>query len=66
MREPTPIRPKAGWNHVKLTLPMTHRVNTWMTQRWVGTFMPVAGTTDRPREVDDLEYSADPPTRDDS
>ena len=66
MREPTPIRLKAGWNHVKLTLPMTHRVNTWMTQRWVGTFMPVAGTTDRPREVDDLEYSADPPTGDGS
>ena len=60
MREPTPVRLRAGWNHVKLTLPMTRAVNTWMTHRWVGTFMPVAGTTDHPREIDDLEYSSDP------
>ena len=60
MREPTPVRLEKGWNHVKMTLPMTRPVNTWQTHRWVGTFMPVAGTTDHPREVDDLEYSSDP------
>ena len=60
MREPTKIRLKKGWNHVKLTLPMTRPVNTWMTHRWVGTFMPIAGTTDHPREIEDLEYSSDP------
>ena len=60
MREPTKIRLRKGWNHVKMTLPMTRKVNSWMTHRWVGTFMPIAGTTDHPREIDDLEYSSDP------
>jgi len=60
MREPTRIRLRKGWNHVKLTLPMTRPVDTWMTHRWVGTFMPIAGTTDHPREIEDLEYSSDP------
>ena len=59
MREPTKIRLRKGWNHVKMTLPMPKDVAVW-TQRWVGTFMPVAGTTDHPREIDDLEYSSDP------
>ena len=60
MREPTPVRLRAGWNHVRLTLPMTRRVDTWKTHRWVGTFMPIAGTTDHPREVEDLAYSSEP------
>jgi len=60
MREPTRVKLRKGWNHVKLTLPMTRPVDTWMTHRWVGTFMPVAGTTDHPREIEDLEYSSDP------
>ncbi len=60
MREPTPVKLKKGWNHVKMTLPMTRKVDTWKTHRWVGTFMPIAGTTDHPREINDLEYSADP------
>ena len=59
LREPTRIRLEKGWNHVKMTLPMSRPVGAW-TQRWVGTFMPVAGTTDHPREVEDLEYSSDP------
>lgn len=45
---------------MKSTLPMTRGVDTWRTHRWVGTFMPVAGTTDHPREIGDLEYSSDP------
>ena len=60
MREPMKVRLNKGWNHVKMTLPMARKVDTWRTQRWVGTFMPVAGTTDHPREIDDLEYSSDP------
>lgn len=59
LREPTRIRLRKGWNHVKMTLPMPKDVGVW-TQRWVGTFMPVAGTTDHPREVEGLEYSSDP------
>ena len=60
MREPTKVRLNKGWNHVRMVLPMTRKVDTWRTHRWVGTFMPVAGTTDHPREIDDLEYSSDP------
>lgn len=60
MREPTPVRLRKGWNHVKLTLPMPRPVDTWSTHRWVGTFMPIVGTTDHPREIDDLEYSSEP------
>ena len=60
MREPTQVSLRKGWNHVKMTLPMTRKVDTWRTHRWVGTFMPIAGTTDHPREIDDLEYSSDP------
>ena len=60
MREPMKVRLNKGWNHVKMTLPMPRKVDTWRTQRWVGTFMPVAGTTDHPREVEGLEYSSEP------
>ena len=59
LREPTKIRLRKGWNHVKMTLPMPKEVSVW-SQRWVGTFMPVAGTTDHPREIDELEYSSEP------
>ena len=58
MREPTRIRIRKGWNHVKLTIPMTTRAGNHAP--WVGTFVPVDGTTDRPCEVPGLEYSADP------
>ena len=61
MREPTPVQLKKGWNHVRMVLPMTRAVDNWHTHRWVGIFMPVDGTTDHPHEVDDLEYSSDPP-----
>jgi len=61
MREPTRVHLKKGWNHVRLTLPMTKPVTGWWRcPRWVGTFMPVAGTTDHPHEIDDLEYSSEP------
>ena len=60
MREPTPITLKEGWNHVKLTLRMPVRVESWWSAPWVGTFIPVIGPTDHPHEVPGLEYSCDP------
>ena len=61
MREPTSIRLKAGWNHVKLTVPMKKRAANH--QPWVATFMPMLGTTDHPREVPGLEYRSSPPEK---
>ena len=58
MREPTPIMLRKGWNHVKLTMP--NPVAKEKTRhRWVGTFIPVAGTTDHPHELSGLEYSSE-------
>ena len=57
MREPTQIRLRKGWNHVRLTIP-NPSVGGKTNHRWVGTFMPVAGTTDHPREVPELEYAS--------
>jgi len=54
MREPTRIHLKKGWNHVKLTIGGDRQ------RRWQATFVPVAGTSEHPREVDGLEYSAEP------
>ena len=61
MREPSQVRLKAGWNHVKLDMPMPHEVNWIWRRQWVGTFIPMMGTTDHPREVEGLEYSSEPP-----
>ena len=57
-RAPTPIRLKKGVNHVKLTLP---KRGGW---KWIGTFTPVLGTSDHPREVPDLVFSSSPPRAD--
>ncbi len=57
LREPSRVRLRAGWNHVRLTLDK-HLPKTW---KWVGTFVPVAGTSEHPREVPGLEYSSQPP-----
>ena len=57
MREPTAISLEAGWNHVKLVVPHARdRYN----YNWVATFVPVAGTSDHPHEVEGLEYSSEP------
>jgi hypothetical protein len=61
MREPARIRLKAGWNHVRLDMPMPHEVNWIWRRQWVGTFIPMMGATDHPREVEGLEYSSEPP-----
>ena len=71
MRDPTPIRLRKGWNHVRLTMPnprsegSKHLHNGKMRHRWTGTFIPVAGTTDHPHEVPGLEYSSRPPRAED-
>lgn len=57
MREPTPIRLLKGWNHVRLTMP-NPSAKEKTKHRWTGTFIPVAGTTDHPREVPGLVYSS--------
>ena len=57
MREPAKIRLRKGWNHVKLTVGKNR--NRW-GENWMATFVPVAGTSDRPREVEGLEYSSEP------
>jgi hypothetical protein len=57
MREPSKVQLKKGWNHVKITLP---HVADLYAYNWVGTFIPVAGTTSHPREAEGLEYSSDP------
>lgn len=51
-REPTPIHLKAGVNHVKMTLP---KRGGW---KWIGTFVPMAGSSDHPKEVKGLTSSA--------
>ena len=51
-REPTPIHFKKGVNHVKMTLP---KRGGW---KWIGTFVPISGTSDHPREVPGLSSSA--------
>jgi hypothetical protein len=58
MREPTPIRLEKGWNHVRLTVPMKKKARNHAP--WVGTFIPLLGTTERPREVPGLIYSSTP------
>ncbi len=60
MREPTPVRLREGWNHVKLTMPMPKAVVTFWSQQWSGTFVPMLGETDHPHEVPDLVYSSEP------
>ena len=60
MREPTQIHLRKGWNHVKLTLP-NPQAKEKTRHRWVGTFIPVAGTTDHPHEVEGLIYASEPP-----
>ena len=56
-RPPTPIRLKKGWNHVKLRIPHDR---PQMSKVWKGMFCPVAGTSEHPREVPGLVYSAQP------
>ena len=54
-RPPARIHLKRGVNHVKATLPKN---GGW---KWIGTFVPMTGTSDHPREVDGLHYSCSEP-----
>ncbi len=54
-RKPTPVHLKKGVNYVKMTLP---KKGGW---KWIGTFTPVLGTSDHPREVPGLAYSSSRP-----
>ena len=62
MREPTRIRLRKGWNHVRLTIPNPAAEGGKSRHRWVGTFIPVEGSTDHPCEVPGLEYSSSRPS----
>jgi len=53
LRPPTPVRLRKGWNHVRIVLPRTG-------SNWGATFCPIAGTSEHPREIDDLEYRSAP------
>ena len=55
-RPPTKIHLRKGVNHVKATLP---KKGGW---KWIGTFVPVAGDSDHPREVEGLVYSSSDPS----
>ena len=54
-RSPSTIELKKGVNHVRLTLP---KHGGW---KWIGTFIPISGTSDHPGEVAGLEYSSGAP-----
>ena len=49
-RPPTKIRLKKGENRVKMTLP---KRGGW---KWIGTFTPITGTSDHPKEVQGLRW----------
>ncbi|MBR0197231.1 MAG: family 20 glycosylhydrolase [Kiritimatiellae bacterium] len=51
-REPSKIHLKKGKNHIKLTLP---KKGGW---KWIGSFMPILGTSDHPKEVKGLKYAS--------
>ena len=57
MREPSRIELKAGWNHVKLTVPKTE---SYWCYDWTATFVPVTLEA-HPHEVAGLEYRSEAP-----
>ena len=57
MRPPTEISLKAGWNHVRLTVPKSIG-DEWLYY-WTSTFVPVT-LESHPREVPGLEFSSEP------
>ena len=63
MREPTRIQLRKGWNHVRLVVP-NPAMRGSSSHRWTATFIPVEGTTSRPREVPGLVYSSAPHSTD--
>lgn len=56
-RPPTPVKFRKGVNHVRMTLP---KRGGW---KWIGTFVPVLGTSDAPAEVPGLKYYSEDPRK---
>ena len=56
-RPPSRIVFEKGVNHVRMTLP---KKGGW---KWIGTFVPVLETSDRPLEVSGLEYFSEDPRK---
>ena len=54
IREPARVQLKEGWNHVKLM------IRQGSGKPWRGMFRLLQGSSEHPREVPDLEYSAVP------
>ena len=52
LRPPTQILLRRGWNHIRIVLPFY--------RQWGATFCLISGTSEHPREVVGLEYSASP------
>ena len=57
-RPPHIVHLRAGWNHVRITLPKPKA--DFVGPKWLGTFIPVLGPSDHPREVPDLVWSSTP------
>lgn len=57
-REPNRITLRKGWNHVKLTMPAPEPEPWAHNHAWLGVFIPLLGTSDRPREVPGLKFSS--------
>ena len=57
-RPPHIVHLRAGWNHIRITLPKPK--TDFVGQKWLGTFIPVLGTSDHPREVPGLVWSSIP------
>ena len=58
MREPYKIELLKGWNYVKLTMPAPDPEPWAHRHAWTGAFVPLLGTSARPREVPGLKYSS--------
>jgi hypothetical protein len=57
-RLPYIVHLRAGWNHVRITLPKPK--TDFVGQKWLGTFIPVVGTSDHPREFPGLMWASCP------
>ena len=59
-REPTPVRLRKGWNHVRLVIRNCLPGGKKGGRLWRGVFRLLEGTSAHPREVPGLFYSSDP------
>ena len=59
-RPPHIVHLRAGWNHIRITLPKPK--TDFVGQKWLGTFVPVLGPSDHPREFSGLLWAGNPPS----